>query len=162
MRNLGTGRRVEQGVRGLAWLGVALVLLSACARHHEVIACNAMLALPSVRVDLRPLAEAHPTAHGRFCPHAGDRRVAERCTTFAITAAGSVTPTPGFNDPAGSIRVYLSPGDDVLVSRTWVGKSVVVSRIQLSYHRSGLPCGGLVYSPLALRPDGSLHNASEQ
>src|SRR5436305_10392305 len=101
---------------------LALALMTSCSDTSRTTVCNAALALPSVRVDIRALLQAHPRAHGRFCPHADHHHFAERCTSFAVTASGSVTPTPAYGDPAGSMRVYLMPGDYLLTSPTWLGR----------------------------------------
>lgn len=144
--------------RGLAMLLSVLALMTACSNTSRTQACNAALALPSVRVDMGALIQAHPAAHGRLCPHAGNHRFAGRCTKFAATASGSVTPTPGYGDPAGSVRVYLMPRDDLLTSRTWLGPSHAAGRVHLTYRSTGY-CGGLVYSPVVLQADGSLRPA---
>jgi hypothetical protein len=153
-------RRTGMQLRRLAMLGWALALMTACSGTSPARVCNAALALPSVRVDLGALLQAHPTAHGTFCPHAAGHQFAGRCTIFATAARGSVTPTPGYGDPAGSIRVYLMPRDDLLTSRTWLDGTQVASQVQLTYHASGY-CGGLIYSPVALQADGSLRPATQ-
>jgi hypothetical protein len=155
---LGLVRRTGMQWRGLTLLWSVLALMTACSNTSRTQVCDAALALPSVRVDIGAVIQAHPAAHGRFCPHAANHRFAGRCTKFAVTASGSVTPTPGYGDPAGSVRVYLMPRDALLTSRTWLGRSQVASRIHLTYRSSGY-CGGLVYSPVVLQADGSLRPA---